>query len=405
MQDIFQERRASNKIIDEAMSEARKLSADAWEMMSEANLKMTKADQLIISEHNHASTKIQEERLFQSRESARLRQRLGNTIHKHHREQESTMNLLMAKSNKKYEDVQLKMIAVSTKLKDQCIIWQKQLSELDLSSKNQLSKELKRRCCSIQQQLEKSSAVEDQFMEIINGLEEMNDQLVEEVNSAKKNRRVALKLYDKSKEAAEKRPKKLQLEMDENNELKDKLTQAHKTLELQLNEIAHLLRVQQAQQHVIDEYKIMIEGFKSLKRNLKQVWKVGRRGGSSWPLWVNEVCCELLVNGLPPSAIPSSIGTLIATLYGDEPKKLPSLNYLQQCRVLVQIIGETITAMKLASCPNCAKIFFNSTTRRQVPFTAVVISLMGDEPESIDSIIVSLCVVWKMRHQKCRLMG
>ncbi len=164
-------------------------------------------------------------------------------------------------------------------------------------------------------------------------------------------------------------------------------------LESQLNEIAHLLRVQQAQQHVIDEFKIMIEGFKSLKRNLKQVWKVGWRAGSSWPLWVTEVCCELLVNGSPPSAIPSSIGTLIATLHGDEPKKLPLLNYVQQCRVLMKIIAKMITAMKLASCLNWAEIFFNSATCRQVPFTAVVISLMGDEPESIDSIIVSLCVV------------
>jgi hypothetical protein len=149
MQDIFRERRTFNKIIEEAMSEAHKLSADAWEMMSEANLKMTKADELIISERNRVSTKIQEERLFQSRESARLWQRLGNTIHKHRREQESTIHLLMAKPNKKYEDIQLKIIAISTKLKDQRIIWQKQLSELDLSSKNQLSKERECRCCSI----------------------------------------------------------------------------------------------------------------------------------------------------------------------------------------------------------------------------------------------------------------
>ena len=225
------------------MSEARKLSANAWEMMSEANLKMTKADELIISERNRVSTKIQEERLFQSRESARLRQRMENTINKHHCEQESTIHLLMAKSNKKYEDIQLKMIVVSTKLKDQCNIWQKWLSELDLSSKNQLSKERERRCCSIQQQLNKSSTVEDQFMEIINGLEEMNDQLVEEVNSVKKDRQVALKLYNKCKGSAEKCLKKLQLEMDEKNVLKDELTWAHKMLESQLNEIVHLLKV------------------------------------------------------------------------------------------------------------------------------------------------------------------
>ncbi len=144
-----------------------------------------------------------------------------------------------------------------------------------------------------------------------------------------------------------------------------------------------------------------------MKRNLKQVWKLGQRGGSRWPLWVTEVCCELLVNGLPPSAIPSSIRTLIATLYGDEPKKLPSLNYVQQCRVLMKIIAKMITAMKLASCPNWDEIIFDSITCRQVPFTAVVISLMGDEPESIDSIIVSLCVVLEdeTRHQLCRLMG
>jgi len=151
--------------------------------------------------------------------------------------------------------------------------------------------------------------------------------------------------------------------------------------------------MQQAQHQVIEHYKSMIDAFKSSKLNLKREVKFGRRGGACWPLWVTEVCCELLVNGSPPSAIPSSIGTLTATLYGEEPKKLPSLNFVRQCRVLVQIIGETITAMKLAACPNWAEIFFDSTTRRQVPFTAVVISLMGDGPDSLDSIIVSSCIV------------
>jgi hypothetical protein len=59
----------------------------------------------------------------------------------------------------------------------------------------------------------------------------------------------------------------------------------------------------------------------------------------------------------------------------------------------VQINGETITAMKLAACLNWAEIFFDSTTCRQVSFLAARISLMGDGHESIDPIIVSLCVV------------
>lgn len=97
-----------------------------------------------------------------------------------------------------------------------------------------------------------------------------------------------------------------------------------------------------------------------------------------------------LLKSVVSCEIPSSIGTLTATFYGEEPKKLPSINYVRQCQVLVQVIGETITAMK---CPNWAQIFFDSTTRRQVPFTAIVVSLMGDGPDSIDPIIVSSCVV------------
>ena len=162
----------------------------------------------------------------------------------------------------------------------------------------------------------------------------MNDQLAEEVKSAKKDRRVALKLYDKSKDTAEKCLNKLQLEKEEKNVLKDELTQAFKMHESQQNEIACLLKsqqnkiacllnTQQAQEQVIEEYKIMINRIKLSKLNLKREFKLGWRGGASWPLWVTKVCCELLVNGSPPSAIPSSIGTLMATFYGKEPKKLP----------------------------------------------------------------------------------
>jgi hypothetical protein len=97
------------------------------------------------------------------------------------------------------------------------------------------------------------------------------------------------------------------------------------------DELASLLKIQESQQILLDDYKTMIEGFKSLKLSLKQKVKVGQRGGARWLLWVTEVCCELLVNGSPSSAIQSSIGTLTATLYGKEPKKLPLLNYVHRC--------------------------------------------------------------------------
>jgi hypothetical protein len=76
-------------------------------------------------------------------------------------------------------------------------------------------------------------------------------------------------------------------------------------------------------------------------------------------------------------------------LYGKEPKKLLSLDFVCKCQVLIQIIGKTITAMLLAAFPNWAEIFFYSTTHQQGHFLTVISSLMGDGLESIDPIIVS----------------
>ena len=103
-------------------------------------------------------------------------------------------------------------------------------------------------------------------------------------------------------------------------------------LENQLkDELTRVLKAHDAQQKSLNEYMTMVEELRSMKRNLKREFKIGRSGGSRWPLWVTEVCCELLVNGSPPSAIPSSIGCLFTALYGEEPKKIPSLNYVRIC--------------------------------------------------------------------------
>ena len=138
-------------------------------------------------------------------------------------------------------------------------------------------------------------------MEIIEGVEVMNSELVDQ-------------LYDKSKEVVSRRLDQLRLEKEQKNILKDELTR--------------VLKVYQAQENQLIEYKAMVETVNSSKRNLKREFKIGRSGGAHWPLWVTEVCCELLVNGLPPLAIPSSIGTLLAALYGEgeETTRLPLLN-------------------------------------------------------------------------------
>jgi hypothetical protein len=39
-------------------------------------------------------------------------------------------------------------------------------------------------------------------------------------------------------------------------------------------------------------------------------------------------------------------------LTGDTPNELPTINFVRSCRVVVEVIGETIAAMKLADAPS-----------------------------------------------------
>ena len=73
------------------------------------------------------------------------------------------------------------------------------------------------------------------------------------------------------------------------------------------------------------------------------------RGGScKWPVWVVQLICELLVNGTPPSAIPGNIQIMYEILHGEETEDLQSVSFVRSCRVVVEVIGETVTAIKLA---------------------------------------------------------
>ena len=99
-----------------------------------------------------------------------------------------------------------------------------------------------------------------------------------------------------------------------------------------------------------------------------------------------QLICELLVNGTAPSSIPSNIETMYETLYGTKPKEVPSVNFVRGCRVIVEIIGETIAAMKLASAKTWKQLWTDA-------FTALVIGLLGDdEGDTIDPVIISSCI-------------
>jgi flagellar biosynthesis GTPase FlhF len=211
-------------------------------------------------------------------------------------------------------------------------------------------------------------------------VEEENQELRRELKAAIANKQAAERLSAKDKQLA-----------------KDRLEKWH--TERYLRQVAEDYAAEQQKaakeaDRIVKSYEALIE--EDTKRKLQKEWAdeeaAHRRGGARrWPIWVVQLICELLVNGTAPSAIPANIQTMYETLYGETPSDVPSVNFVRQCRVVVEVIGETITALKLAAAENWDALWTDSTTRRQIPFAALVIGLLGDG-EAIDPVIVSSCI-------------
>ena len=131
------------------------------------------------------------------------------------------------------------------------------------------------------------------------------------------------------------------------------------------------------------------------KRSMQKEWDYeeaarNHGGGRRWPPWVVQLICELLVTGIPPSAIPQIIQTFCETLLQEKPKELPSVNW--ECGVIMEVIGETIVAIKLARAPKWDQLWYDGTTRRQIPFRALIIGMLAGDNNMIDPVVVSSCI-------------
>ena len=118
----------------------------------------------------------------------------------------------------------------------------------------------------------------------------------------------------------------------------------------------------------------------------------GRHGGvRRWPIWIVQLICELLVDGAPPSSIPGIIQTTYSTYNQKPPTNLPLVNFVRQYRVIIQIIGETLAAIKLARVEKWSQLFTDGTTRRQISFQNLIIGFMKDDNQ-LDPVVVSSCI-------------
>ena len=111
-------------IIDEAMVEVRSLSGVALGMM-------VKANEMIITERNHALARLHKERAHHSRESGRLRRKQVMSIEKLQQEQASLVKVVQSKSNMKYHKVREDVANVSNKLKEQQLMRKTKIRDID----------------------------------------------------------------------------------------------------------------------------------------------------------------------------------------------------------------------------------------------------------------------------------
>ena len=100
---------------------------------------------------------------------------------------------------------------------------------------------------------------------------------------------------------------------------------------------------------------------------------------------------ELLIIGIPQTAIPISIYTLYETQTGVEPTEVPSVGFIRRCRSVSQEVGENNAVWKLADADSWRQIFTDATSCRKCEFKALVVLLM-DVDGLMDPVIVSSCI-------------
>jgi hypothetical protein len=98
------------------------------------------------------------------------------------------------------------------------------------------------------------------------------------------------------------------------------------------------------------------------------------------------------------------IHTVYKTLYQDAPDKLPSVNFEREGRVIVEVMGETMTAIKLANALQWLQLWTISTTQRQISFTALIIGVLAESGD-IDPVVVSSCIFMEDETSKLQVDG
>jgi len=263
--------------------------------------------------------------------------------------------------------------------------WQDKIDKLDEklnAATNRVHNEKQKNRDLIQKHIDEVAEQEMEMNLTIQDLQEENFDMAEEWKAAMAEKRAAVKRTKRVVLESTTRLAKWRAERDARREAED--------------ELARMSKEAKVQKEILDRYQAAVEACQDTKKDMKKEWDKdrlagSRGGGRSWPVWVVQLICELLVNGTPPTAIPGNIDAMYETLYGEEAAERPSVNFCRNCRMVVQVIGETMTALKLAKSEKWNQIFTDATTRRQISFQALLVGVMDDDG-MIDPVVVSSCI-------------
>ena len=138
-----------------------------------------------------------------------------------------------------------------------------------------------------------------------------------------------------------------------------------------------------------------LEQISMVQLQIKRQRTIGYQGGAgSWFVPVVQLICELLVNGTPPSAVRLNIQSMNASMNGCDFSELPSINFVQECQVVLQNLKETLAALCLGKSEELFQLFTDGTSCRQIAMQNLVIALR-EENEQFDNVIVSSCITLK----------
>jgi len=143
-------------------------------------------------------------------------------------------------------------------------------------------------------------------------------------------------------------------------------------------------------QNMIAKYEALLKDTTSDKAKImKKEFDVGRGGSRRWPVWVVQFVCELLVCGTLPRTIRNNLVIMYRTMYDKETSiEVLSLSFIRECRTIVQVVGETVTAIKLGQAEKWDQLWTDATSRRQISFQTLIIGMLGDD-DIVDPFVVS----------------